>query len=235
MKVGYTFVTIGSPTFRKSFFRPNLFFFSAESSIFRPKTLSAEPLNVKSNDTLTMPSIFVSNFSRRIFFHPVTSFRPKDIPAEIMFRPNYLSAEKFFRPNIISAEICFGRTNVYKLPAHRSCHSFCEFRECLLLCCSEGVCCCVVRRVFVAVLFGECLLLCCSESVCCCVVVVLFRECLLCVVWRVFVEFGECLLCVFGECLCCVVCCVAWRLLRADGRWTLEQRRCCGSWSSERH
>jgi hypothetical protein len=59
MKVGYTFMTIESPTFKKSFFRPNLFLFSFESTTFQLKTLSSEPLNVKLHDTLTTPSISV--------------------------------------------------------------------------------------------------------------------------------------------------------------------------------
>jgi len=88
MKVGNTFVRIRSPKFRKTF--------------FRPKYISIEPLNIKSNGTLTMPSISMYNFIQKDFFHPVTSFQPKDIPTKKIFQP-----KEFFGRNILSAENSF--------------------------------------------------------------------------------------------------------------------------------
>jgi hypothetical protein len=75
----------------KIIFSAELIFFSAESTIFR-KTLSAEPLNVKSNDTLTMPSISMYNFSR----------------TDIFSSGNVFSAERYSGRNNVSAEISFG-------------------------------------------------------------------------------------------------------------------------------
>jgi hypothetical protein len=71
MKVGNTFVRIGSPIFRKIFFRSKFL-------LLWPKYVSTEHLNVKSNITVMTPSIFMYNFRWTYFFHPVTSFWSKE-------------------------------------------------------------------------------------------------------------------------------------------------------------
>jgi hypothetical protein len=100
-KVGYTFVTIWSPKFRKTNFRPNYIYFSAETYIFRPNYCSAENINVKSNGPITGPSICVKKFGRPDNFFPSTFFRPNILSAErlfgrIIFRPKNSSAESVF-------------------------------------------------------------------------------------------------------------------------------------------
>jgi hypothetical protein len=73
MKMGYTFVTIGSPKFLAAIFRPNKYY-------FRPKYYSAENLHVKFNGAV---KIRVQCFLNELFS------RGKNISAE------YFSAETF--------------------------------------------------------------------------------------------------------------------------------------------
>ena len=66
MKLGYTFVTIGSPKFLAAIFRPNKYY-------FRPKYYSAENLHVKFNGAV---KIRVQCFLNELFS------RGKNISAE---------------------------------------------------------------------------------------------------------------------------------------------------------
>ena len=72
MKLGYTFVTIGSPKFLAAIFRPNKYY-------FRPKYYSAENLHVKFNGAV---KIRVQCFLNELFS------RGKNISAEILFGRN---------------------------------------------------------------------------------------------------------------------------------------------------
>jgi hypothetical protein len=72
MKLGNTFVTIGSPKFLAAIFRPNKYY-------FRPKYYSAENLHVKFNGAV---KIRVQCFLNELFS------RGKNISAEILFGRN---------------------------------------------------------------------------------------------------------------------------------------------------
>jgi hypothetical protein len=72
MKLGYTFVTIGSPKFLAAIFRPNKYY-------FRPKYYSVENLHVKFNGAV---KIRVQCFLNELFSCG------KNISAEILFGRN---------------------------------------------------------------------------------------------------------------------------------------------------
>jgi len=79
MKLGNTFVRIGSPKFLTTIFRPNSFFFLPKDRLFQPKHYSAEILHVKSNDTLMVPSIVMYTIFWMIIFPAVSIFRLKGL------------------------------------------------------------------------------------------------------------------------------------------------------------
>jgi hypothetical protein len=115
--VGYTFVTIWSPKFRKTNFRPNYIYFSAETYIFRPNYCSAENINVKSNGPITGPSICVKKFGR-----------PDNFFSSTFFRPNILSAERLFGRKIVRPKVCLYNchTSIIIVSKFYCLHSLCR-------------------------------------------------------------------------------------------------------------